>query len=277
LLKTRLEAESDQMISLGLSEGTLRLPSGVKARLDANEQALATIATSRNLTEKQRDEAISQIRERNTALRRLAQPIPQEERAQSLEAEKSRRLGELPEELRGLPWQLDPKTRALQLPRGYKPPEPQPVMPANLAEDLQGRTVTDEKGLRYLATPGKAGMTYKPIQEPEGMKPKTPEQRLSSAEKVRKAVESRLDAEMKTYEDQLLATTPGMDEKAVAERIQVHRETVEPSIRAEVIFEMQSREPQAQGQGGEKSQPGGVTSPDGKWRWNGTAWEPNTR
>jgi len=265
LLRTRMDAEKDQIISLGLSEGTLRLPGGVKERLDANEQAATRIASSPYMSEQQREDALKQIQEKNVALRRLAIPIPQEERAQSMEAEKQRLIAELPAGMRAFPWQFDPKSRTLQVARGYKPPEPPLEIPEDPLQELRQRVITDETGQRWIVTPKRGAppdlKAVPPPKEEKEEKPATPEKRLATAVAFRKEVDERLNERVESAMIALEASSKKkLSEAELNESKRVYADHFRPEVQREVWQRMY---PEQGGGAGQAQRPLPSGAPEG--------------
>ncbi|MCE5268723.1 MAG: hypothetical protein LLG00_12645 [Planctomycetaceae bacterium] len=123
------QEEQDQQIVDGLSSGRLVIASPEdQQRLVHNANARARIAASPYYTQEQKDAVRQQTLADDTRIRRAAAPIPPEHRAKALDLHKQRAIDQLPPDLQDKPWQFDPKTGMLQLPRGYKeepPPDAQ--------------------------------------------------------------------------------------------------------------------------------------------------------
>ena len=127
-LSQEAQNERDQQIVQGLSSvGQLVLSQDDLQRLQANAAARSKFRTSQTLDDSQKRDLFARTFASDAEIRRSAQPIPPEQIAQSPQARKARLLAQLDPSIRNEPWQYDPETDSLQMPRGYRKPEPSAI------------------------------------------------------------------------------------------------------------------------------------------------------
>ena len=134
LIKQARQEEQDQHLADGLASGDYEIASPEEQRaLDDNASARGKWLVAKNagrLDDDDYQKLVKQSFAADTAIRRNARPAPPEKRSQALESRRQAAMAKLPDHEQGKPWQLDPKTGMLMLPRGWKePPPPKPLSP----------------------------------------------------------------------------------------------------------------------------------------------------